>query len=279
MAIEIQGGITIGPGIVIGPVDTNLRRTTGATSLAPFTFTGVNGANYSTSKAQFGAGSLDATSASSYLTYNTGPWTGPWPSGTGDFCIEGWAWIPSGRSSAAADTAAVVCNNSTVAVGFRGGLCVRFGAGSGVGGINNIGIFGRGLVDLDYVAYTWPRDQWVHWAAQRKSGYVSFWANGSRLYKSNAGLGSTYDFLPPGTVGPGYFNFGASIASAVGSPSGTGPPSSEPLLGWMDEVCVSNSWRYDDSYTTYVVPMAAFYVDTLTDLLIHFDSSLTTAAT
>lgn len=234
----------------------NARRTTAAATLSTFTFTGLNSANYSTAKAEFGAGSLDVTGSNQIIQYSG--WSGPFPSGTGDFCIEGWVWIPSSRGSSS--TGDPIVNNQT------GGLGIRFGQGYNTGGFNYLSLFARGQADLDYAAITWPTDQWVHWAVQRKSATMSFWANGNKLSISGGSGGGSRNFAAP-----------SSADLSIGSYN-NGGTTDETMKSWLDEICVSNSWRYDDSYSTYTVPTAAFTVDTITDMLIHFDSSLTTAA-
>jgi hypothetical protein len=106
----------------------------------------------------------------------------------------------------------------------------------------------------------------VHWAVQRKSSTISFRANGNKLSTS-------------GGSGGGAKNFAAASSSdlSIGSYN-NGGSSDETMKSWLDEICVSNSWRYDDTYSTYTVPTAAFTVDVYTDMLIHFDTNLTTAS-
>ena len=239
------------------PVDPQARRTTAAATLSTFSFTGLNSANYSTAKAQFGAGSLDITGSNQIIQKTS--WSGPYPSGTGDFCIEGWVWVPSGRGSAT--TGDPIVNNQST------GLGIRFGRGYNAGGFNYLSLFARAAADLDYAAITWPTDTWVHWAVQRKSAVISFRANGNKLTISGGSGGGTYNFGAPSnaTLSIGSYNNGGTT--------------DETMKSWLDEVCVSNSWRYDDAYSTYTIPTAAFTVDTITSMLIHFDSSLTTAAT
>lgn len=233
-----------------------VRRTTEASSLSTFTFTGLNSADYTTSYAQFGAGSLDLVSAGNDRQIEYANWSGPFPSGTGDFCIEGWVYIPAARSGSAQGDPIV--NNET------GGLCVRFG--DGAASFNALSLFARGQADLDYANITWPRDQWVHWAVQRKNATISFWADGNKLSISGGSGGGARNFTAPTTA-----------MLTIGGYEGGGID--QTMRSYLDEICVSNSWRYDDRYSTYTVPTASFTVDTLTDMLIHFDSNLTTAGT
>lgn len=235
----------------------NTRRTTTAATLSTFTFTGFNSANYSTAKAQFGAGALDVTGSNQIIQKTS--WSGPYPSGTGDFCVEGWVWVPSSRGSSS--TGDPIVNNQS------NGLGIRFGKSyNNPSGFNYLSLFQRNGADLDWAPITWPTDTWCHWAVQRKSATISLWANGNKLTIGGGSSGASTNFASP-----------SSATLSIGSYN-NGGTTDETMKSWMDEICVSNSWRYDDTQSTYVVPTSAFTVDTITDMLIHFDSSLTTAA-
>lgn len=240
------------------------RRVGTAATLPTITFSAFNSANYSTSKAKFGAGSLDLETSgkvlyyNSYSSANTG---GGWPSGTGDFCIEGFVYVPSGRAAGTGDP---ICFNAS------GGLCVRFGAGYNSGGFNNLQIWARGQADLDYAVYTWPTNAWTHWAVQRKSATISLWANGYKLTRLD---GPTSPYTAASR------NFASGTAQVTIGSYDNGGAADESVRASLDEICVSNSWRYDDTQSSYQIPTDAFFVDQYTSLLIHADSSLTTAAT
>ena len=238
------------------------RRTGTAATITAITFSAYNSANYSTAKAKFGAGSLDLEASNKvlyYSNYNSSTTGGGWPTGTGDFCIEGWVWIPSGRTAGTGDP---------ISFNVAGGLGVRFGQGYNSGGVNNLAIWARGQADLDYAAITWPTNAWNHWAVQRKSATISIWANGNKLTRVNG---------PSGTAATRSFNSGSAQLTIGSYDNGGG--TDETVKASLDEICVSNSWRYDDTQSTYTVPTAAFTVDQYTCLLIHADSSLTTAST
>jgi hypothetical protein len=116
------------------------------------------------------------------------------------------------------------------------------------------------------------------------NGTISFWANGRRLttLPNPSGVSAAnFSFAVAGANGAGVRPASLSIAdfAEFNPPSPANTPGDEPLLGWVDELCVSSGWRYNDQYTSYVIPQRAFTVDTITDTLIHFDTSLTTAAT
>lgn len=241
----------------------NNRRTGTAATLVSQTFTATASAALSTTTYKFGTGSanLSAASAQAYKTSwnpsNQGASTAPggYVTGTGDFCIEAWVYVPTARNTSTGD---FICLDTT------GGAAIRFGYGYNAGTINYIQIFARGSSDMDWVPYTWTRDTWTHFAVQRKSATMSFWANGNKL---TGGGGS----------GGGSYNFTTSTATLVIG-SYTANTADEDIMSYVDELCVSNSWRYDDSQSTYNVPTAPFSVDQYTCLLHHFDNSWASAA-
>lgn len=245
----------------------NTRRTGAAATRTSLTFTGTGSTTISTSIKQFGAGSLNLTPAGTQIYYNnynpaygTGSGGGGYPNGTGDFCLEGWLYVPSSRSRT--ETGDWGGLNTT------SGLMVRFGNSYNGGNFNYIQILSRGNADLDRAPYTWVSDTWTHWAVQRKSAVVSIWANGNKLAREN---GPT----SPGTCAT--WNFAATIDQLmIGAPlAGT----DEDVKCYLDEGCFSNSWRYDDTQSTYTVPTSPFSVDEYTCLLFHWDTNLVSAAT
>jgi hypothetical protein len=252
------------PAVVAG----NTRRTGAAETQTSRTFSATGSAASSTTYSQFGGGSLNNSAAStnvffnSYSTTRTTSANGGWPTGTGDFCIEGWLWVPAARSRTE--------TGGWGGLNLTGGLQVRIGNSYNGGNFNYIQILSRGNADLDRAPFTWPSETWTHWAVQRKSAVVSIWANGNKLAREN---GPT----SPGTCATRSFSSSAStqvVWGAYASTAGT----DEDLKCWQDECCVSNSWRYDDAYSTYVVPTSAFTVDEYTCMLTHWDTNLATAS-
>jgi len=245
-----------------GPV--NARRTGTDQALNIIGFRGFNDANYSTTRAAFGPGSADLEANNKVLyydNYNSSTTGGGWPTGTGDFCIEGWIWVPSGHNRAL--TGDMISFNVSSGTG---GLGIRFGAGYNTGGFNHMQIWARGQADLDTCDFVWPTETWCHWAVQRKSSVISFWADGNQLTRYNG---------PSGTAATRSFASGTAQLT-IGSYD-NGGSTDETIRSWVDEICVSNSWRYDDSESTYTVPTSAFVTDEYTDLLIKFDYNLSTA--
>lgn len=244
----------------------NSRRVGTPATLTSLTFSAQNGASSTTSIYQFPTGSLDVSVSgqtidrSSYNTSSTGAGTAPggWPTGLGDWCYEGWLYVPSSRSRLTTGTIGGMDISS--------GLMIRIGQAYNTGGFNHINILARGAADCEYINYTWANDTWTHWAVQRKSNSVSFWVDGNKI--------PIQGFT---TTSANFYNFGSGTgALTLGSYApGTGD---EGLAAYLDEVCMSNSWRYDDTQTTYTIPSAPFIVDEYTCLLMHFDGNLDSAS-
>jgi hypothetical protein len=245
------------------------RRTGIGESNTPRAFTSQSGAASSTTYSQFGGGSLNNSGVASavyFNSYNTNRVTGGnggWPTGTGDFCIEGWLWVPAARSRTE--------SGSWGGLNLTGGLMVRIGPQYQGANFNYIQILSRGNADLDRAPFTWPNETWCHWAVQRKSAVVSIWANGNKLAREN---GPT----APGTCATRSFSASTNTQVVWGAYA-SGAGGDEDLKAWQDECCVSNSWRYDDAYSTYTIPTSAFVVDEFTCMLTHWDTNLTSAHT
>lgn len=247
-----------------------VRRVGTPVTLTSYTFTATGSAASSSAQYVFGGGSLNVTAASTnvyYNSYNTTAGTpsgnGGWPTGTGDFCIEGWLWVPAARSRT--ETGAWGGLNVT------GGLEVRIGNSYNGGNFNYIQILSRGNADLDRAPFQWPSDGWAHFAVQRQSARISIWANGFKLKREN---GPT----APGTAATRSFSSSASGQIVWGNYASTGG-ADEDLKCYMEECCVSNTWRYNDAFNTYLVPTQAFTVDSYTNMLTHWDTNLATAST
>lgn len=239
----------------------NQRRTGTASTNTSYTFVATGSAAVSSTYYQFGGASLNISAASTNVYYSSYPADGNWPT-SGDFCIEGWVWVPSSRSrTETGDWGGLNVTN---------GLEVRFGNSYNGGSFNYIQILARGQADLDRAPYTWPNETWTHWAVQRKSNVISIWANGNKLARED---GPT----SPGTAANRTFST-TSPGQVVWGSYASGGGTDEDLKCWIDECCVSNSWRYDDAYSVYTVPTAAFTVDQYTVMLTHWDTNLATAS-
>jgi len=108
-------------------------------------------AQTSTAQYKYGNASYVATNTSSYIENTSGSYSW-WPSGTGNFTIQWWQYIPSGTNNSQH-----ICSNEMTTTG---GLGLRYGRGYNSGTINAINIFARGQADLSYWNVTWTRDAW-----------------------------------------------------------------------------------------------------------------------
>lgn len=247
------------------PPVTNTRRTGAAATLTSLTFINNNTSTIDNSIYEFGGGSLEAINGGDTINYsgfntsNTGAGTAPggFPTGLGDFCIEGWLYVPSARSRAT--------TGDLGGLDLAGGLQIRFGQQYNTGGFNNISLFARGAADLDYAYYNWTSDTWTHFAIQRKSSSISIWADGNKLSITGGSGGGSYNFTNTSSGSIVWGGYSAGV-------------NDENMLCYLDELCVSNSWRYNDTQSTYTIPTSAFTVDEYTCMLFHFDTNLVTAS-
>jgi hypothetical protein len=84
---------------------------------------------------------------------------------------------------------------------------------------------------------------------------MSCWVNGNLLTRSGSG-GGTRDFASGTNI---------KIGTADGG-NGVGP-------AYIDEICFSNTYRYEETDEDIPVPTAAFTVDSYTTQLLHMDGS------
>lgn len=232
-----------------------------------YTWTNATAQGYiDASNKQFGTGSyygsVSGTTASYIRTTTSGSAMNV---GSGDFCVEGWVYIPT-TLTFPNGTRDAICNNVT---SDGGGLSIRFGGAYSVNNFNRIQIFARGNADLDRSnAFTWPRDQWVHWAAQRDTANstISFWMDGTLLTRENGTGGTcisrTFASRTTNQISIGSYDSNGSTANTA-----------ECLREWsLDEVCVSDCVRY--TYNTDLTPPSdPLYVDEHTMLLMHLDGT------
>jgi len=260
MPFASRGGLFAQPSGPPGPVPNSFWDNRGtASTLTSVTFT--NDQTTFTTSAEFGSHSLDAITAGSsiyYPNYNSSTTAGGWPTGTGDFCLEGWVWVPATRNRG--------IRSSGVAFVFNagGGLGCRFGD-KYRGTFDHLAIWARGQADLDVANYIWPSETWTHWAVQRKGTTITLWADGNKLPRTDG---------PSGTAATRSFTDGIGELSFCHY---NNRGSDENLLCLLDECCISSTWRYDDTQSTYTIPDAPFEVDQYVNMIVHFDNTLSTA--
>jgi hypothetical protein len=243
------------------PLVANARRTGGSSTNASQTWT-ASGAVTSTSQFKFGTASEYVSTSSQYIQTSS-----PTPTfmnyGTGDFTIEWWIYIPStGVSSGHSPSSDLLSQD------LAGGFGVRLAQRYDTNGLNTsspqyINIFARAQADLSYwtLPTNWPTSQWVFCALQRKGTTLSFWLNGTLCTRSDGpdGSGATRNFASAGGGST------VKIGTADGA-NGVGP-------AYIDEICFSNTYRYDDTTIDIPVPTAAFNLDSYTTQLLHMDGS------
>ena len=242
----------------VAPV-ANARRTGTASTNASLSWTANSGATTSTSQFKFGTASEQLTSQSADINSASTTIGGV---GTNDFTIECFVYIDSlSNHSASCD---VYSHDTSY------GLGVRLAQGYNTNALSSvspqyIAIFARQQADLDYwnLGSSWPTGQWNFIAIQRKSTVISCWINGTLLTRNNGSNGSANGYT--------FDTSSASlrIGTADGS-NGLGPSSS---AAYIDEFCLSNTYRYTDTAANIPVPTAAFTVDSYTTQLMHMDGS------
>lgn len=234
----------------------NARRTGTASTNSSITYT-ATGAVTSTAQFKFGTASEYVATQSDEIST-----TGGSPTfmnyGTGEFSIEFWIYIPTVGSghSASCD---LLSNNTS------GGLGIRFAQSYNTNSLNTanakyIALFARQQADLDYwtLPSNWVAATWHFVAIQRKGTTMSCWVDGVLQNRSDG---------PNGTAGSRNFASGTSIViGTADGANGVGP-------AYIDEICFSNTYRYDDTTANTPVPTAAFTVDSYTTQLLHMDGA------
>jgi len=238
----------------------NARRAGTASTNASLTWFNEFNVTTSTTQYKFGTASerlaVDSQARSRIDSANTT--IGNW--GTTDFTIECYIWLDSRSNHSKSSDA----HSHDTDYGFAFRLAQSFDANTTNTITDKLSIFARGRADLDYwtLPTNWPTGQWNFVVIQRKSGSFAAWVNGTVLPKSNAS--SNYNF---GT-GSGRIRIG----SAAGSDSGLGSISGSDYV-YIDEFCMSDTYRYDNPNADIPVPTAPFTVDSYTVQLMHMDGS------
>lgn len=195
-------------------------------------------AQTSTTQVKFGTASMIAsgTGGSSYIENTSGDYAW-WPSGTGDFTVQWWQWIPTGTTNSYMEFA----SNETV-----GGFGFRLGPSYGASNFNAIGLFARSSADLDYFNKTWTLDTWQFVSITRASATMYVHVDGISISKSGQGSGTaaTYNFtvtpsvnkIQIGNAGSGGLrnvyidDFQVFAGTAKYSASNYTPPTSQAVL-------------------------------------------------
>jgi hypothetical protein len=247
--VQIAGWRASGPA--------NARREGTASTNASLTYTASDSAVTSTTQYKFGTASMRCTNSNSDIASASTTIAG---FGTSDFTIEFWVWIDS--LSNHSNSCDIFAHDTNGGMGIR--LAQSFNT-NGLGSANPkyLNVFVRNTADIDYFTLptNWPTGQWNFVAIQRTSGSFAAWLNGAVLPKSNAS--SSYNFSTSSSTN--------KIGTADGG-DGVGPTSGSDYV-YIDEFCISNTYRYSDAAAAIPVPTAAFTVDSYTVQLLHMDGS------
>lgn len=245
------------------PPPANARRTGTASTNASLTWSS-SGSTTQTGQYKFGTASMYPGSQSSYIYSANNPTFMNY--GTGEFTIEWWMYISS-LSSHSSSCDFLSNDNANGGFGFR--IAQRYNT-NGLSSANPkyINVFARNQADLDYWDITtnggsnWTTGQWYFCALQRKGTTMSFWLDGSLKTRADGpdGSGGSRSFTSSDS------SHNVKIGTADGS-NGIGPNV------YIDEVCFSNTYRYDDTTADIPVPSAPFTVDSYTTQLLHMDGS------
>jgi len=239
----------------------NARRNGSASTNASLTYTAEYSATTSTTQYKFGTASQRLVNTQSDIISGS---TSVLAVGSSDFTVEFWVWIDSLSNHSAS------CDAWSHDVGFGLGcrLAQRYDTNGLSGGSPQyINIFARGQADLDYwtLPSNWPTGQWNFVAIQRKGSDVSCWVEGTLLSRADGPNGTASGYTFSSTAGQN------RIGTADGG-NGLGPSSGSNYV-YIDEFCVSNTYRYTDTSAAIPVPTAAFTVDSYTTQLLHMDGS------
>jgi len=235
----------------------NARRTGTASTNSSLSWSPTDSAVTSTTQYKFGTASMRCTTVNSDIVSASSTVAG---FGTSDFTIECWIWIDSlSNHSASCDA---FSHDTNTGMGFR--LAQSYNTnGLSSGSPQYMNIFARNTADLDTFTLpsNWATGQWNFVVIQRKSGSFAAWVNGTVLTKTNAS--SSYNFSSGSAT--------MKIGTADGG-TGLGPTSGSNYV-YIDEYCISNTYRYSDPAAAIPVPTAAFTVDSYTTQLMHMDGS------
>jgi hypothetical protein len=178
-----------------------------------------------------------------------------------EFTIEWFMWFDmlAGHTL----SCDILSNNITGGLGMR---CAQAFDSEGLSSLNPkyFNVFARNQADLDYwtLPGNWPVNQWVFCALQRKGTDMCFWLDGQLCTRTVAG----------GGAGTRSFNTSTS-ATDVRIGRANGAAGIAP--GYIDELCFSNTYRYENITQNIPVPYQPFTVDSFTSQLLHMDGANT----
>jgi hypothetical protein len=177
--------------------------------------------------------------------------------GTNDFTVEAWVRITGDSTANAGGTryASIMSNAPAGTANNIWELAINGNTTTTGTGLTLVAYVGTGYGDIS-VSYTFNKNQWYHIAAVRNSGTVAFYVDGTVV----------------GTPGSFTRSMSSPNPMRIGGQAATGYR--HQLIGFIDELRVSNTARYTGNFTPSTTP---FVNDTNTLLLLHMDGTNATA--
>jgi hypothetical protein len=245
------------------------RRTGAADTNSSVSWTAESGETTQTDQFKYGTASYyTAASGSEIHTTSTMPTFMNY--GTGDFCLEWYMYIDSLSGQSA--SCEVMSNDVSGGFGFRLARSYNNSGLSSGANAKYINVFARGQADLERWDIstgssgdsTWQTGKWYFCVLQRKSSNMAFWLDG--VLKTVDGVGHA-------TYTADTYNFASSISTSRIRWGAADQNNNGVSSIYFDEICWSNSWRYDDSGDISTLPSSAFTVDEYTSQLMHMDGA------
>jgi hypothetical protein len=224
----------------------------GASSRTPKTIVSNGGAAISTTTSEFGVSSIYFDGTDDYLTSSD---QADWTLGNGPFTVEFWMNTSDTTSEIIGQQGYQTYKGWSI--GVRSSQRVLLAAGDN--NANSISV-------LVGATSSFTESAWTHVAlTKNSSGATAIFVDGTRAYY----IGSwPHEITDPGTtnlqIGRGW---GVSTTFSGGGTEGY------YYTGYLDEIRISDTNRYDPTSSTITVPTAAFENDENTLLLIHGDGT------
>ena len=214
-------------------------------------FTAQGSATTQTGVKKYGTASMLAggTGGNSYLLNTSGDYAF-WPTGTGDYTVEWWMYVPS---SVTGNYMEFISNENT-----SGGFGLRLGATYGASNFQALGFFARGQHDMNYYNITWPTDTWFYMSATRSSASIYVHKDGVIVNQSGTGTADAATYNYPATSGLNQIQ--------IGNAGGGGLRNI-----YIDDFRISNIARYGSG--SYTPPTAEGILETGTKLLLNMNGT------
>lgn len=261
MGILIEGGITVGRGIVIGggtapsPTQTRLVGAPSTNVAQTYTRTGTP-TTVTTPTPAIGTSSGNFSGSGRFTIQTVSPTPTMTNVGSGDWTFESWfqfATVPS---------AAVEFFTTEI----TGGLSIRLGQSFGTT-INALSVFARGGSDMNYAPITWVAGTWYYITVQKSGSTISMWVGAQGASSASYIGGTLFQTANAGTAT--FVNANNTGGCIVGGYNGTSVNSQTRI----NMICWSNVARYSNTTAPIFMPSAFPIVDQYTTQLLEFQGA------